>query len=189
MKHKKKGRMCRVWEKRMWQSDTEKGGEKGKQRERKKLGAGERKRRQYDSVTVKMKGKKESKSEKEGWKESEEEVCVCVCVVAAEPFEVWTLPNESIMGLSPSSSSVAWYGVGLGRVAVVLCTHTDTHSPKVGLFHGFVSYFVINGMCSCKGPLFWAVEQPETFFFPRSAAVKGALFLTSESWKWVDVCD
>ncbi len=63
--------------------------------------------------------------------------------VAAEPSEVWPLPNESIMGLSPSSSLVAWYGVGLGRVAVSAHTHTHTYThthrygvQKLGFFMG-----------------------------------------------------
>lgn len=57
---------------------------------------------------------------------------------AADPSEVCPLPNDSIMGLSPSSPSVAWYGVGLGRATVSLSAHTSphthTHIHKFGVF-------------------------------------------------------
>lgn len=127
-------------------------------------------------------------------------ICVCldVCMcVAADPSEVWPLPNDSIMGLSPSSPLVAWYGVGLGRVAVSLCTHTRIHThthiqilgPEVWVFHGFVPYFVTNRTSSCKGPLLSSKNcrptmQPEIFFLSKvstETAMKGVLFLSSES--------
>lgn len=65
---------------------------------------------------------------------------VFACVhVAANPSEDRPLPNESIMWLSRSSPLVAWYGVGLGKVAVSLHTHAYTHIrrrfvQKLGFF-------------------------------------------------------